>query len=230
MPRMDLGIDPATISNLEAKRQIGAQVAAVARDGEVIGAGSGSTSFCVTEALGERVRAGELRDVVVVPTSLEVASTAVHAGLTVLQSGLRRLDWAFDGADEVDPHGSLIKGRGGALLREKLSFDLADRRYVVADASKLVQTLGERFAVPFEVVGEAAEVFAAAVADVGAEAVPRMAGGGKDGPVITEHGNLLIDVRLTPAEEDVVARLERVPGVLTSGAFFGYEAELVTVE
>ena len=227
---MDLGIDEATITNLEAKRQIGEQVARLAQDGDVIGAGSGSTSYCVVRALGARLAAGELREVIVVPTSLEVASTAAASGLTVLQAGLRRLDWVFDGADEVDPAGSLIKGRGGAMLREKLAFTMTERRYVVVDASKFVDVLGTRFAVPFEVVPEAAEHFAARVAALGAEAVPRMAGGGKDGPVITELGNLVLDVRLQPVEEDVIASLERLPGVLTSGAFFGYEAELITVE
>ncbi len=226
---MDLGIDPSTISDLEAKREIGEQVAAVARDGEVIGAGSGSTSFCVVQALGRRVAAGELRGVTVVPTSLEVASTAHHVGLAVLQSGLRRLDWAFDGADEVDPAGNLIKGRGGALLREKLAFAMTERRYVVVDASKFVDVLGERFAVPFEVTPDAVELFEAEVAGIGSQALPRMAGGGKDGPVITERGNLLIDVRMKPVEREVIAGLEALPGVLTSGAFFGFAAELVTV-
>lgn len=213
------------ISNREAKEAIAAQVARRALDGQVIGAGSGSTSFLTVLALG-RLAAEEGLDLVVVPTSIEIALAAEAVGLSVSALVPQVVHWCFDGADEVDPDDRLLKGRGGALLRERVVFAAAEHRLLVADDSKSVERLGTSFPVPIEV--EPAWVRRAhqqiARLEHVSEVSLRMAGG-KDGPVVTEGGNVLLDARceqITPEDE---AALLATPGVLGTGIFSGFEFE-----
>lgn len=203
------------------------RVAARAVDGEVIGAGSGSSSLAVVEALGRRVAAGDLGGVVLIPTSLEIAMAAEAAGFTLAQLGFAKPAWLFDGADEIDPDDNLIKGRGGAMLAEKLMFLSTERRVVIGAASKRVDFLGERHPVGVELVQAALPVVRDVVTALGGQARLRAAGDGKDGPVITEHGGLILDVDLPEITASAFELIERLPGVLTSGAFFGFAVEVL---
>lgn len=203
------------------------RVAARARPGEVIGAGSGSSSLAVVEAIGRRVAGGDLGDVTLVPTSLEITIAAQSAGLSVVQLGFAKPAWLFDGADEIDPADNLIKGRGGAMLAEKLMFLSTERRLVIGAADKRVDFLGERHPVGVELVQPALPVVRDVVHALGGAANLRLAGDGKDGPVITEHGGLILDVDLPEITASAFELIERLPGVLTSGAFFGFEVEVL---
>lgn len=218
--------DPGSISNLEEKQRLARTVAGQARPGEVIGAGSGSTAFLAVHAIADRARAGELGDVTLIPTSHEVhltvaALAASVPGLALGDLAVRRPDWLFDGADEVDREGDLIKGRGGALLREKIMFRATEDRRVVVDRSKRVDRLGERFPIPVEVVPVALPVVTAALADLGATEAAIRTGTGKDGPVITESGNILVDCRFSSIESDLEPRIKSITGVVESGLFQG---------
>src|SRR5580704_16302250 len=134
----------------ELKRQAAGRALELVRDGMKLGLGTGSTAKHFVELLGERVRAG--LDVIGVPTSEATHADAIRCGikLTTLDD-IDRLDLTVDGADEVDPALNLIKGGGGALLREKIVAAASDRMIVIADESKWVDTLG-RFPLPIEVV------------------------------------------------------------------------------
>ena len=213
------------IANQADKERIAAAVAARARPGEVIGAGSGSTSFLVLLALARRAAAEGL-DVSVVPTSFEIQWAGEAVGLRVHGVVPDRVDWCFDGADEVDPAGRLIKGRGGALYRERLVFAAAERRLLVADASKDVERLGSKFPVPVEVepawarrahgvIGRMPHVRSADL---------RLAQA-KDGPVVTELGCVLFDVWFDEIDGEDEARLLAVSGVRGTGIFAGYAYE-----
>src|SRR5258707_1630057 len=130
------------ISNREEKEVVGKRIAAKITDGSVIGVGSGSTSFVALQLIGERARREHLH-ITAIPTSPEVAMACAALDIpttTLLQA---RPDWAFDGADEVDSHNSLIKGRGGALFIEKLIIASAPKTDILVDSSKLVKALGE---------------------------------------------------------------------------------------
>jgi ribose 5-phosphate isomerase A len=221
--------DPAAISNYEAKLRVAAQVADRASDGEVIGAGSGTTAYLTLVELGQRQEAGRLREITIVSTSHEITLTAARLGLTVVDILTRRPDWLFDGADEVDPRGRLIKGRGGALLRERRLFDACPNRFVAADASKHVDRLGSKFPVPVEVAPPAVLDAATRLYDLGASDVTIRTGTGKDGPVITESGNLLLDCAFDSIPEGHSAAIAAVPGVVGSGLFEGYEYTLISV-
>jgi len=224
--------DPEGIANLEAKRAVAGELAAEARSGQVIGAGSGSTAYLAVQAIADRVAAGDLQDVTLIPTSIEVQLTiarraAETPGLALGDLAATRPDWLFDGADEVDPEGNLIKGRGGALFREKLMFGATDDRRVLIDPSKRVERLGQAFPIPVEVAPTALPVAAGPLADLGATEATIRTGTGKDGPVITESGNLLLDCHFDRITPDLEAEIKRITGVIESGLFQGYAPTVV---
>lgn len=214
------------VANEEAKRASAAQMALRLRPGEVVGVGSGSTSLLTLEALAERGRAEGIAWSAV-PTSLEVELTCAGYGVPVASLAASRPDWSFDGADEVDPAGNLIKGRGGALLREKIVMASSPERYVVVDPTKLVERLGSRFPVPIEVVPEALRLVGDALGKRGYSEVVLRHGDGKDGPLITERGNYLLDARIGDIDHDTERELKAIPGVVESGLFFGFSPKVV---
>src|SRR5580658_8283960 len=138
-------------SNQAAKEEVGRQLAAKVQDGQVIGVGSGSTSYLVILAIAERVRREKLH-VTAVCTSHEVTLACAAVGMPVGTLQQLRPDWAFDGADEVDPERNLIKGRGGAMFMEKVVMQASPRNFILVDQSKLVTRLGGKFPIPVEVL------------------------------------------------------------------------------
>jgi ribose 5-phosphate isomerase A len=217
---------PTPVANDAAKRAAAAQMAERLRPGDVVGVGSGSTSRLTIDALAARARAEGI-EWTAVPTSIEVELTCAAQGVATGSLAVLRPDWSFDGADEVDGAANLIKGRGGALLREKLVMASSPERYVVVDPTKLVERLGTRFAVPLEVVPEALRVVGDALARRGCTDVVVRHTDGKDGPLITERGNLLLDARLADITEHTEAELKAIPGVVESGLFIGYRPTVV---
>jgi ribose 5-phosphate isomerase A len=210
----------------ELKRQAAARALEQVRDGMKLGLGTGSTAKHFVELLGEKVRAG--LNVVGVPTSEATKADALRCGvpLTTLDE-IDRLDLTVDGADEVDPALDLIKGAGGALLREKIVAAASDRMIVIADESKWVATLGGRFPLPIEVIpfGIAAtrRAIAQACAEGGVfgEMVLRMS---KDGHVfVTDGGHWIVDAHLARIQDArrLAGLLSTIPGVVEHGLFVG---------
>jgi ribose 5-phosphate isomerase A len=209
----------------EMKRQAAARALEQVRDGMKLGLGTGSTARHFVELLGERVRAG--LKVVGVPTSEATRADAVRCGvaLTTLDD-VDRLDLTVDGADEIDPAFNLIKGGGGALLREKIVAAASDRMIVIADESKWVANLG-RFPLPVEVIpfGLAAtrRAINAAFAQTGVsgQMVIRK---GKDGHVfVTDGGHWIVDAHLGRINDPsrLAFLLSVIPGVVEHGLFIG---------
>jgi ribose 5-phosphate isomerase A len=215
------------ISNRDPKQKVAESLAASAESGQTIGAGSGSTAYLAVHAIAARIHAGELEDVTLVPTSLEIEMTISGLGLPVGDLFANRPDWIFDGADEVDPSGSLIKGRGGALFREKLLFKATDDRRVLVDQSKYVDRLGSKFAVPVEIVPRSLPVVLPELEALGVVESQIRTGSGKDGPVITEQGNVIVDCRFEHIGEDMELRIKSITGVVESGLFQGYGPTLI---
>lgn len=216
---------PEQVSNLEAKQEVAQRIAGRVTDGDLVGIGSGSASYLSLWAIGERVRAESLA-VRVVTSSYETQVAAVRLGLQTLPLGSLRPDWGVDGADEIDPHGRLLKGRGGALFMEKILWASCRRMYLAIDPSKHVQRLGERFPVPVEVHRHAVDLVGRALEEHGcARWVLRLAGG-KDGPVVTEWGNLVIDAWFDQIPHGLHGELKAVSGVIETGLFEGYSFEL----
>lgn len=207
------------------KRQAAARALEQVRDGMKLGLGTGSTAKHFVELLGGRVKAG--LKVVGVPTSEATRADAERCGvpLTTLEE-VDHLDLTVDGADEIDPNLELIKGGGGALLREKIVAAASDRMIVIADESKWVETLG-RFPLPIEVIpfglGATRRAIEAAFAEngVSGEMDVRKA---KDGHAfVTDGGHWIIDARLgrIPNSPKLAASLSSIPGVVEHGLFIG---------
>ncbi len=205
------------------KRDAAARALESVRDGMVLGLGTGSTIRFFLDLLGERVRAGDLSDVVGVPTSRRTAEIARDLGIRV--SRLRsqpRLDLTVDGADEVDPKGNLIKGLGGALLREKIVAQASDRFIVIVDEGKVVHRLGTRSPLPVEVTRFGSSGHQAFVAGLGAEVTLRREADGSR--YVTSNGNYILDARFPDGIEDPVeldTALRARAGIVENGLFLG---------
>lgn len=201
-----------------AKRAAGYRAADMVEDGMVIGLGTGSTVFFSIERLSERVQDGLA--ITGIPTSFQTGLRARGAGipLTTLDDH-PVIDIAIDGADEVDPQFRLIKGRGAALLREKCVAAAAKHFVVVVDEQKAVKKLGAA-AVPVEVLPFAIMPVLEQLRKLGCIPAIREAVK-KDGPVITDNGNFIVDCRFSDirSPEDLEAALAAIPGVIESGLF-----------
>lgn len=215
------------MSNREEKEAVAERLAALVKDGQTIGFGSGSTSYLTALAIGRRVRKENIR-CRAVPTSVEIAAVCVELGIDVAQLGTAQPEWGFDGADEVNARNWLIKGRGGALFKEKIVFRSARKRFILVDASKRVETLGTNFAVPIEVYPPALALVKSDLAGLGVESMEIRSGEGKDGPTITESGNLILDTRFTAIGEDLERAINAITGVIENGLFIGYEMEVIS--
>jgi ribose 5-phosphate isomerase A len=195
------------------------------KDGMRVGLGTGSTAAYAVKLLGERVSKG--LSIVGVPTSERTRELAVRLGIPLGDfAKSQELDVAIDGADEADRGLRLIKGGGGALLREKIVASAARRFVVIADSTKLVDRLG-RFPLPVEVVKFAAPIVARRLAALGAEPRLRALPGGA--PFVTDEGNHILDAAFGEiADPEAVARaLDGTPGVVDHGLFLGMTHTLV---
>ena len=220
MPSVDLTRDMKRTVGIEAARMVG--------PGDVVGLGTGSTAEFMIEELGRRVREEQL-DIIGIPTSFDASVLARGNGIPAgTLDDVDRVDIAVDGADEVDPAMDLIKGRGAAHLREKIVDGMAERFIVIVDESKLVQRLGTKCPVPLEVLPMAVQPVMRAVEALGGEPVLRMAVH-KDGPVITDQGNMVVDARFDGIDDPggMERTLNNVPGILENGLFVGLATEVL---
>jgi ribose 5-phosphate isomerase A len=194
-------------------------------EGMRLGLGTGSTAARFVAALGERVAAG--LNVLCVPTSEATREQAMKLGIPITTlDETPRLDLTIDGADEIDPELRMIKGGGGALLREKIVATASDRMVVVADEGKLVSVLGS-FPLPVEVVrfGLMATIglIEAIAAEAGCHGAITLRPGQGEAPFVTDQGNLILDCAFgsIPEPEVLAFSLKRVPGVIEHGLFLG---------
>ena len=205
------------------KQQVGKAAADRVQSGSIVGLGTGSTTAFAIQYLGDRLKSGELTDIKGIPTSFQASVLAKQYGipLTTLDE-VDRIHIAIDGADEVDPQKNLIKGGGADHTREKVVDSLAELFIVVVDQSKIVTALGSTFPVPVEVLPMAIAPVTRALEKLGGKPELRM-GIKKDGPVITDQGNMVLDVTFAsipnPAELEKI--LNNIPGVLENGIFVG---------
>jgi ribose 5-phosphate isomerase A len=196
---------------------LGAEALAEVKSGHVVGLGTGQAATAFIHALGKAVKSG--LTVTGVPTSEASAALARQLGIPLVDEPLA-LDVAVDGADEVDPRLDLVKGYGGALVREKIVAAAARRFIVLVGGEKLVPTLGGRGRLPVEVVPFAMPFCRRRLTELGYPPVVRA----KDGsPFVTDNGNLILDaaVRSIPDPAALDATLRAIPGVVGTGLFVG---------
>lgn len=201
------------------KQQVGEYAANLVQSDTVIGLGTGSTATYFVAALGARLRNGTLQNIIGVPTSERTAIQARAEGIPLSDLHTHpQLAAAFDGADEIDAHLGLIKGLGGALLREKIVASSAAQFYVFGDSSKMVKTLGVVTPVPVEIVDFARSLCMRQLQALGAKPVLRQ----RDGvPVITDEGHVILDAFFDgiPDPDALNAAILAIPGVVETGLF-----------
>ena len=210
-----------------AKRAAGYRAADMIEDGMVVGLGTGSTVYYMIERLSVRVREG-LR-VTGIPTSFQTAIRAREAGIPITTLDDHPvIDIAVDGADEVDPKLRLIKGRGAAHLREKCVAAAAKHFVVVVDEQKVVKILSAQ--VPVEVLPFAIMPVIAQLRSLGCDPVIREAVK-KDGPVITDNGNFVVDCKFMEIKnpQKLETEIAAIPGVVESGLFCGFAGKTTVI-
>jgi len=210
------------------KRVAGRRAADLIENGMTLGLGTGSTVFFVLERLAERIREEGL-EVRGVPTSLDTEGKAREMGIPLVQlAEVESLDLTIDGADEIDGDFNMVKGGGGALLREKVIASISKREAIVAGPDKVVDRLGSTFLLPVEVVPFARSVVDRALQAQGCQPALRVDANGAS--YLTDNGNEILDCRFPDGIEDA-ARTEReilaIPGVVECGLFIGLAQVLV---
>ncbi len=209
---------------MDGKERAGIWASEQVKDGMTVGLGTGSTAAHFVRALARRIKEDGLK--------IRMASSSFSTALLVEELGLPlvsldqvdRVDLYADGADEVDPQKRLIKGRGAAMVREKILAHMADRFLVLIEPIKCVERLGVKFPLPIEVLPFAHKLVHKEVMALGASSIAMRQATEKDGPVITDQGNFVLDARF-PKSVDVASlesALDNIPGVVGHGLFARY--------
>ena len=207
------------MANEAEKELVGRAAAALVRDGDVVGLGTGSTAYFTIIALGERVKAG--LKIVGIPTSVKTADLARTVGipLTTLDEH-PEIDLTIDGADEADPQLNLTKGGGGALLREKVLAFASKKMVVIADSAKMVPVLG-KFPLPVEIIAFARAVVEKKIVALGGS--PKLRTKPDGSPYITDNGNQILDCNFGKITDPpaLALALSIIPGIVEHGLFIG---------
>lgn len=212
----------------DRKRQAAEHAVRYVQSGMAVGLGTGSTAIFAVRHIGELLRTGALRDIVAFATSKVTAQEAVGLNIPMLSDDLPRLlDVTIDGADEVDPQLNLIKGGGGALLREKLVAQDTAREIIVVDDTKLSPCLGTRHVLPIEVLPFGWRSALRYLETLGAKCIVRAQANGKE--YRTDQGNMILDCEFGPIADpaQLAGQLDRRAGIVEHGLFIGLTHLLV---
>jgi ribose 5-phosphate isomerase A len=209
------------------KQQAAYRAVEFVEPGMVVGLGEGSTAIWAVRRIGELYKLGELKDIVGIPASLHIEQEARLLGIPLATlEDQPVIDLTIDGADEVDPQLNLIKGGGGALLREKIVAQASRREIIVVDESKLVEKLGTNWAVPIEVVPFGWKSQAAFLESLGAQVTQRE----RNGVVFqTDQGNIILDCKFGPIvdAERLSAEIKSRTGVVEHGLFLNLATDVI---
>ncbi len=225
-------IIPRNITNKEEKLEVARKVAMKVKDGDVIGFGSGSTSYIAAIEIANRVEKEDLH-IIAIPTSYEMNALCQDLKIPTASILAHKPDWGFDGADKVNNQNWLIKGRGAAMLKEKLNMVNAGITYILVDNSKIVDEFDSgdnNLSIPVEVIPEAVNSVKEALEDLGAERSILRKAEKKDGPVITESGNVILDTKFVEIYDGLEEDIKSIVGVVESGLFMDYSVEIIKPE
>lgn len=214
--------DQNSLKRLAAERAV-----SLIESGMVVGLGHGSTALLAVHALADRIKRGEVSDLVAIPCSPEIEAEARKLGITITTlEDHPQIDITVDGADEVDPDLNLIKGGGGALLREKIVAQASDREIIMVDEGKLSPKLGTKWAVPVEVLEYGLRTQIEFVSTIGGKPKLRMSG---DREFRTASGNLILDCNFGPIDDPggLALTLKQRTGIIEHGLFVGMATEVV---
>lgn len=212
----------------QQKQQAAEAAVEFIRSGMVVGLGHGSTVYHALEALAKKMRSGEVKDLICIPASSQTEAEAGRLGFLLGDlNAVSSIDLTIDGADEVDPQLNLIKGGGGALLREKIVAQASRREIIVVDEAKLSDTLGTKHPLPIEVAPFGWKAQIDFIKTLGGTAELRLHAGGQ--PALSDQGAYLLDCDFGPiADPAALARaLEGRAGILEHGLFIGLATDVI---
>jgi ribose 5-phosphate isomerase A len=215
-------------SRTKYKQQAAERAVMLVESGMVVGLGSGSTAIFATRRIAEMIREEELWDITAFATSKAVLREAIELGIPMIAEDMQRsLDITIDGADEVDPRLNLIKGGGGALLREKVAAQASQREVIVVDDTKISPFLGLRFAVPIEVLAYGWRSQFRFLESIGAQVSIRY--NEDKSEFRTDSGNMIFDCEFGPIHEpaELAATLCARAGIVEHGLFVGLATDVI---
>lgn len=210
------------VDNREQKQKLAERIAKRVKDGDIIGFGSGSTSYLAVEEIAKRVHEENLK-IKAIPTSTIIEEICQKLKIETVSLNEAKPDWCFDGADEVDPHNWLIKGMGAALYREKMNIKASEENYILVDSSKFVEKLGENHPVPVECKVDKIDPVKEELKKLGATNVIIKQSNVGEGMLITDNGNALLFAEFPKIEADYEEKINEIDGVVENGLFIGYD-------
>ena len=215
------------ISNKEEKIQLGKEIAKRVKNGDTIGFGSGSTAYATVIEIAKRVKEENLQ-IQAVPTSKIIEELCYQMAIPVIELKDAKLDWCFDGADEVNQKQWMIKGMGAALFREKLNIVNCSENYILVDETKMVTTLGQKHPIPIECDAQSIFYVIQKVKELGAKNIEIRQSNQTKEPLITDNGNRIVDAWFDNIDEDLERKLKQIVGVIETGLFIGYPVKIIT--
>lgn len=220
-------VDFNNINQKEEKERIARKITEKVKDGQVIGFGSGSTSYLTVIEIAKKIKKEKI-NITAIPTSLEIKMLCAKFEIPTASIIEKKPDWSFDGADEVDKNNWMIKGRGGAMFKEKLNIANSQITYILIDKSKKVEKLGDKFKVPIECFPEAINYIKEELIKIGGKEIELRKAVGKDGPILTENNNIILDVKFEEITKELEKEIKVIPGVIESGLFINYNVYIVS--
>lgn len=216
------------IENKEEKEVLARKIASKVKNGDVISFGSGTTSFLAAKEIAKRCKEENL-EITAIPTSNQIQLLCDYLKIKTVKLGEKEINWGFDGADEVDKKGWLIKGKGAALYKEKMNILKTPIVYILVDKSKFVENLGDKCLVPIECDIDKVEKVICELEKLGAiQCIIRKQKDCNDN-FITENKKNIIDVKFKKITNDMEEKIRNIDGVLESGLFINYKnIEVIT--
>lgn len=210
------------IKNKEEKEVLARKIASKIKDGDVISFGSGTTSFLTVKEIAKKCEKENLH-IIAITTSNQIEQLCNYLQIPTAKLGDYKINWGFDGADEVDPNNWLIKGLGGAMYKEKLNIKQTPKMYILVDSSKLVTKLGEKCAVPVECDKAKVDYVIEELKRIGATCCKIRLKKDSTELFITDNNNVIVDAKFDNIEQDYENRINSIDGVIENGLFIGYQ-------
>lgn len=214
------------VDNREQKQKLAKRIAKRVKDGDIIGFGSGSTSYLAVEEIAKRVHEENLK-IKAIPTSTIIEEICQKLKIETVSLNEAKPDWCFDGADEVDPHNWLIKGMGAALYREKMNIKASEENYILVDSSKFVEKLGQNHPVPVECKIDKIDEVKDVLKNLGANNIIVKESNVGEGMLITDNGNALLFAQFPKIEANFEEKINKIDGVVENGLFIGYDLIII---
>ena len=214
------------VNNKDEKLKLAQRMAKRVKNHDIIGFGSGTTSYLTVLEIAKRIQAENLK-IKAIPTSKIIEELCLKLKIETTSLKDEKPMWCFDGADEIDPHNWLIKGMGAALYKEKLNIKNSNENYILVDSSKFVSKLGEKHPVPVECKIDKVDYVKEKVKALGAKKVEIRKSNINEDYMITDNGNYLLFAWFNNIQADLEQELIKIDGVVESGLFIGYDIIVV---